>query len=41
MAITRFFALDKEQAEDLKLHAEEEMRYLADLLVTIYNKQKN
>jgi len=42
MAISRLFALSKKDAEDLKLHAKEEMSFLAKLLPPLYHsKNKN
>ena len=42
MAISRLFALSKKDAEDLKLHAKEEMSFLAKLLPSLYHsKNKN
>ena len=39
-ALARLFVLDKQIAEDLKRHAKEEMKYLADLLPTLYESEK-
>ena len=39
-ALARLFVLDKQLAEDLKRHAQEEMKYLADLLPTLYESEK-
>lgn len=39
-ALVRLFVLDKQLAEDLKRHAQEEMKYLADLLPTLYESEK-
>jgi hypothetical protein len=39
-ALARLFVLDKQSAEDLKRHAKEEMKYLADLLPTLYESEK-
>ena len=39
-ALVRLFVLDKQLAEDLKRHAQEEMKYLADLLPTLYESKK-
>ena len=39
-ALARLFVLDKQSAEDLKSHAQEEMKYLADLLPTLYESEK-
>ena len=39
-ALARLFVLDKQSAEDLKSHAKEEMKYLADLLPTLYESEK-
>ena len=39
-ALARLFVLDKQSAEDLKRHAQEEMKYLADLLPTLYESEK-
>ncbi len=39
MAISRFFALGRKDAENLKLHAEEEMKFLAQLLVPLYHEE--
>ena len=39
-ALARLFVLDKQIAEDLKRHAQEEMKYLADLLPTLYESEK-
>ena len=37
-AITRLIVLREQNAKDLQRHAKEEMRYLADLLPTVYKK---
>ena len=37
-AITRLIVLSEQNAKDLQKHAKEEMRYLADLLPTVYKK---
>jgi hypothetical protein len=34
--LTRLLVLDKQTANDLKHHAEEEMKYLAELLPTLH-----
>ena len=39
-ALARLFVLDKQSAEDLKRHAKEEMKYLADLLPSLYELEK-
>ena len=39
-ALARLFVLDKQIAEDLKRHAKEEMKYLADLLPSLYELEK-
>ena len=39
-ALVRLFVLDKQSAEDLKRHAKEEMKYLADLLPSLYELEK-
>ena len=39
-ALARLFVLDKQIAEDLKRHAQEEMKYLADVLPTLYESEK-
>ena len=39
IAIVRFFVLDKESAEDLQLHAKQEMTFLAKLLGPLYTKK--
>ena len=39
-ALVRLFVLDKQLAEDLKRHAQEEMKYLADLLPILYESEK-
>jgi len=41
MAISRIIALGKKDAEDLKLHAEEEMKFLARLLPSLFYKENN
>ena len=41
MAISRIIALGKKDAEDLKLHAEEEMEFLARLLPSLFYKENN
>jgi len=40
MAITRLFLLNKKRAEDLKHHAMEEMKYLAELLPSLYTSKE-
>jgi hypothetical protein len=39
-ALARLFVLDKQLAEDLKRHAQEEMKYIAYLLPTLYESEK-
>jgi hypothetical protein len=34
------FAVNKKNSEDLQRHAQEEMKYLADLLPTLYESEK-
>ena len=38
--LTRLFAVNKKAAEDLKLHATEEMRFLAELLPALYQSRQ-
>jgi len=38
--VTRLFAVNKQTAEDLKLHATEEMIFLAELLPTLYQSRQ-
>jgi len=40
LAFTRLFALDKKDAENLMIHAQEEMKYLAKLLPALYETNK-
>ena len=40
LAFTRLFALDKKDAENLMIHAQEEMKYLAKLLPALYKTNK-
>jgi hypothetical protein len=37
--LTRLLVLNKQSAEDLKRHAEEEMKYLAELLPPLYGSK--
>ena len=39
-ALVRMFAVNKKNSEDLQRHAQEEMKYLADLLPTLYESEK-
>ena len=39
-ALVRMFAVNKKNSEDLQRHALEEMQYLADLLPTLYESEK-
>jgi hypothetical protein len=39
-ALTRLFVLDKQGAEDLKRHANQEMTFLAELLPNLYEMKK-
>jgi hypothetical protein len=39
-ALVRMFAVNKKNSEDLQRHAQEEMKYLADLLPTLYESKK-
>jgi hypothetical protein len=39
-ALARLLVVDKQSAEDLKRHAKEEMKYLADLLPQLYESEK-
>ena len=39
-ALARLLVVEKQSAEDLKRHAKEEMKYLADLLPTLYESEK-
>ena len=39
MAISRLLAVNKEDAEDLKRHAKEEMSFLAKLLPPLYHSE--
>ena len=38
--LARLLVVDKQRAEDLKRHAKEEMKYLADLLPQLYESEK-
>ena len=40
MFLTRLFAINRSEAEDLKIHAQEEMKYLAEILPPLFNSQK-
>jgi len=39
-ALVRMFTVNKKNSEDLQRHAQEEMKYLADLLPTLYESKK-
>ena len=39
-ALVRMFTVNKKNSEDLQRHAQEEMKYLADLLPTLYESEK-
>jgi hypothetical protein len=40
LAFTRLLALDKKNVENLMVHAQEEMKYLAKLLPALYETNK-